>query len=303
MSPDRQKVIDGYRAALKNAGDAVKGQAVFAKACASCHKLGAIGSEVGPDLAALSGKSAEYLLIAILDPNRAVEARYIAYQATLTDGRIFAGILSAESSNSITLLSNDGKPQVILRRNLESLSSTGKSLMPDGVEKDVSVAAMTDLLAFLRSQAPLPRPKSFPGNKPSLVRIDKDGAFHLLASNAEIHGPRLELEKKYGNLGMWTHENDRAAWTVSVPAAGVYEVWLDHACAPGAAGNTFVLEADEVLLTAKVASTGSWDAYKTKRFGTVKLPAGQVRITMRSKGPIRGALIDLRGMRVTPVKR
>jgi putative heme-binding domain-containing protein len=302
LSPDRQKVIDSYLPALKKPGDKEKGKAIFTKACATCHKLGMIGSEVGPDLAALASKSAEYLLIAILDPNRAVEARYLSYQATTLDGRIFTGILTNETGNSITLLNNEGKSKVILRKNLESLTSSGKSLMPEGLEKDVSLSAMADLLAFLRSQAPAPRPKTQPGNKPATVRAEADGSLRLLASKAEIYGPNLVLEKQYGNLGFWSHEDDRATWTVVVPRAGEYEVWFDHACDGGAAGNTFVLEADEVLLTGKVASTGSWDTYKTARFGKVKLPAATVRITMRSKGAIRGALIDLRGVRLVPVK-
>jgi putative heme-binding domain-containing protein len=159
ISPDRQKVIDAYRPALSKTGDVMKGRAVYLKSCASCHKLGSLGTEVGPDLAALSGKPADYLMIAILDPNRAVEARYISYQATLLDGRIFPGILTSETGNSITLLNNDGKPRVILRKNIESLASTGQSLMPEGLEKDVPVDAMADLLAFLRSQTPAPAPK------------------------------------------------------------------------------------------------------------------------------------------------
>src|SRR5262249_6838860 len=97
VSADRQKVVDSYRGALKMAGDAGKGKAVFAKSCSSCHRLAGAGNDVGPDLAALSSKSAEYLLIAILDPNRAVEARYLAYRAELRDGRVLTGLLAAET--------------------------------------------------------------------------------------------------------------------------------------------------------------------------------------------------------------
>jgi putative heme-binding domain-containing protein len=302
VDPDRQKVIDAYRGALSRAGEAAKGKAVYEKSCAACHKLGGLGNEVGPDLAALRDKSAEYLLIAVLDPNRAVEARYVSYQAELADGRVRAGLVAGETGTSITLVGVDGKPEVVLRKDLERLTSTGKSLMPEGIEKDVSPEAMADLLAFLRSQAPLPRPKSFPGNKPEVVRAGKDGELRLTAQNAEIHGPSLVLEKQYGNLGLWQSPDDRAVWTVEVPRAGRYAVWLDHACDPSSAGNRFVLEADEVLLKAKAESTGSWDVYKQTRFGEVKLPAGRVRLTMRAEGRIRGALPDLRAVRLAPVK-
>jgi putative heme-binding domain-containing protein len=300
VSADRQKVIDSYSAALKMAGDAARGKAVFAKSCSSCHRLEGVGNEVGPDLAALANKSAEYLLIAILDPNRAVEARYLAYRAELRDGRVFTGLLLAETGTSITLVSNDGKPQPILRKNIESLASTGQSFMPEGLEKEVSTTAMPDLLAYLREQKPAVKPKSFPGNRPALVKADRDGSLRLLATNAEIYGPRLILEETYRNLGFWASANDRAVWTVEVPKAGQYEVWLDHACDGTAAGNRFVIEADKVLLEGKVASTGNWDTYRTLKFGTVKLPAGRLRLTMRSRGAIRGALIDLRMIKLVP---
>jgi putative membrane-bound dehydrogenase-like protein len=302
IAPDRQKVVDAYRPTLKQAGDVARGKAVFAKSCSACHRLEGVGNEVGPDLAALAGKSAEYLLVAILDPNRAVEARYLAYKADLHDGRTFTGLLSAETGTSITLVSNDGKPKVILRKNIESLASTGQSFMPEGLEKEVSTAAMTDLLAYLKAQQPPLKPKSFPGNRPALVKADRDGTLRLRATNAEIYGPRLVLEETYRNLGFWASANDRAVWTVEIPRAGSYEVWLDHACDTGDAGNRFVIEADELLLEGKVASTGSWDTYQRRKVGTVKLPAGRLRMTVRSQGAIRGALMDLRTVELVPVK-
>ena len=47
------------------------------------------------------------------------------------------------------------------------------------------------------------------------------------------------LESKYANLGYWSGDEDHADWTVEVKKAGKYTVWLDWACAPEAAGNTF----------------------------------------------------------------
>jgi hypothetical protein len=191
---------------------------------------------------------------------------------------------------------------VILRKNIDSLASTGKSLMPEGLEKEVSVKAMADLLAYLRARHPAVKPKSFPGNRPAPVRAEKDGSLHLRAISAEIYGPNLVLEAQYRNLGYWGHADDRAVWTVEVAKAGRYEVWLDHACDPSVAGNQFVLETVVVLLEGKVASTGSWDRYRTLKFGTVRLPAGRIRLTMRSRGAVRGALIDLRAIKLVPLK-
>jgi putative membrane-bound dehydrogenase-like protein len=300
LDKDRQKVIDSYRAVLTLKGDAMRGQPLFVKHCAACHKLAGIGNDVGPDLAALSDRSAQTLLIAVLDPNRAVEARYQQYLAEMKNGQIFSGVITAETSTSVTLTGADGKPQVILRKDLESLTSTGKSPMPDGLEKDLKPQDLADVFEFLRGTTPPLKRKTFDGNKPELVRPASDGSLGLKPATAEIYGKTLVLEQKYGNLGWWSSEEDHAAWEVEVPRAGKYSVWLDWSCQADSAGNRFLLLTPEGKLTGTVASTGDWDSYRQAKVGEVTLKAGRQRIIFRSVGKIRGALIDLRGLRLIP---
>src|SRR5262249_47447770 len=195
---------------------------LFTKHCAACHQLGGVGQAVGPDLASVGDKSPEALLIAILDPNQAVEARYINYRATTKNGLSFIGLLAAETGNSITLVGQDGKKQVVLRTDLEDLTSTGLSAMPEGFEKDLKPQDVADVIAFVRSSGPLPQMKAFEGNHPELVRPAADGALHLLSANCEVYGTTLILEKQYGNLGYWSSADDHAIWSVEVGRAGKY---------------------------------------------------------------------------------
>ena len=163
VNADRAKVVASYRAALTAKGDAVQGAKVFTKNCAACHQLGGIGQQVGPDFASIGDKSPEGLLIAILDPNRAVEARYVNYTAITKAGVTHSGLLQSETSTSITLVGIDGKKQAILRADLDELFSSGKSVMPEGLEKEISLEAMADLIAFLRSNlAPMLKRKTNP---------------------------------------------------------------------------------------------------------------------------------------------
>jgi hypothetical protein len=231
-----------------------------------------------------------------------VEARYVSYVAETKSGLTLTGVLTAETGSSVTLVGADGKPQTVLRTDLESLTSTGKSAMPEGLEKDLPPADLADLLVYVRGAGPRLVPKTFEGNKPETVRPAADGSLKLTAFNGAIYGPSLVLEKQYGNLGDWSSPDDRAVWTVAVPAAGRYEVWLDYACDNGSSGNTFTLQAGRAQLTGKVAGTGKWDAYKQVQVGTLALEAGERTVTLRSEGPIKGALIDLRGIRLVPVK-
>ena len=162
---------------LTTTGDAKRGAEGFRKSCAACHQLGGVGNAVGPDLASLGDKSPPALLIAILDPNRAVEARYVGYTAITKGGRTYSGVLAAETGNSITLVGADGKKIDILRSDLDELSSTGKSAMPEGLEKEIKPQEMADLIAHVRSQGPQPKRKVFAGNKPELVRPAGDGSL------------------------------------------------------------------------------------------------------------------------------
>jgi putative membrane-bound dehydrogenase-like protein len=302
IDKDRQKVIDTYKSALTIRGDPAKGQPLFAKNCSTCHKLAGVGNEVGPDLAAMKDKSPAVLLEAILDPNRAVEARYVSYTALTQNGLTITGLLHTETSNSITLVGTDGKPQTILRTNLERLQSTGKSAMPEGLEKDITPEQMADLLAYLTSALPQPKRKEFVGNQPALVKPNADGILNLRAENAEIYGTSLVFEPQFANLGWWTNEDDHAVWMIEVPKAGKYQVHFNYACADNAAGDSFVMTLGERRVSGKVAGTGAWESYRQIQVGEVELPPGQLRVVMRSEGKIRSALIDLRTVRLIPVK-
>jgi putative heme-binding domain-containing protein len=156
VNPDRQKVIDAYQSVLALNGDSSRGLQIFKKTCASCHQLGGVGHAVGPDLASVGDKSPQGLMTAILDPNRSVEARYINYLAVTKNGLTMTGVLASETGNSVTLLGPDGKQQVILRTDLEELVSSNKSVMPEGLERDLRPQDLADLIAFIRSSGGMP---------------------------------------------------------------------------------------------------------------------------------------------------
>ena len=153
-NPDRAKVLAAYDPAADKPGDPARGKAVFARVCAACHKLDGVGAAVGPDLAPLATKTPRYFLGEILDPSRNLDSRYVEYHAATADGRTVTGLLLSESATAVTLRGQQGKDETILRADLESLRGTAKSLMPEGLEKDVPVPDMADLLAYLTKASP-----------------------------------------------------------------------------------------------------------------------------------------------------
>jgi putative membrane-bound dehydrogenase-like protein len=303
VGPDRQKVIDVYQAALRLQPDSTRGLAVFAKNCATCHRLGNVGHDVGPALASVGDKSPQGLLTAILDPNRVVEARYVNFTAMTKRGQLFSGVLASETGNSITLTGPDNKQQVILRNEVDSLASTGKSLMPEGLEKEIPPQAMADLIAFVRSGVPLPARKQLAGNAPITVKPAHDGSLLLKAGAAEIYGRTLVLEQQFGNLGYWSSDDDHAVWSVETPRTTRYEVWLDWACPDQSAGKPFILRGGLADLTGRVAGTGGWEHYKQAKVGELVLAAGPQRLTFLPGRPLyASAMMDLRSIKLVPVK-
>jgi len=61
------------------------------------------------------------------------------------------GLLATETGSSITVLGAEAKSESILRSDIEELRSTGKSLMPDGVEKDFTHQNLADVIEYVRT--------------------------------------------------------------------------------------------------------------------------------------------------------
>lgn len=298
VQSNRQALIEQYVAVPEHVPDVERGRSVFRQHCAACHHLDGVGHRVGPDLAAFMDKSDLGLLTAILDPNRAIEDRYQDYLILSEDGRQHRGLISNETSNSLTLLAQEGKQIELLRNEIEEMAATGLSLMPEGLEKDIAPPAMADLLVYLRSS--VPPHKVFPGNEPDYPFVRDDGSIRLLATNARIYGPTLVFEQQYRNLGFWGSPEDRAVWTIRVPKTGRYEITLDYACADDVAGNRFVLQVAGQSAGGVVPGTGTWDEYSWHDVGVVQLEAGEHEVILRSDGPLQGSLMDLRSVILSP---
>src|SRR5262249_7261966 len=115
-APDRKKVLEAYQDTLTLKAEPARGKAVFKKTCATCHRLEEVGVEVGPNLlSALRTKTREGLLIDILDPSREVDPRYLNYQVMTKAGRVFSGMIVAETASSVTLRRAERAEDTILR--------------------------------------------------------------------------------------------------------------------------------------------------------------------------------------------
>ena len=147
----RREIIARYRKALAQPTDPARGKKVFKRICLACHRLDNEGHAVGPNLATVKNRTTSEILVHVLDPNREVSPNFLEYVVVTEDGRIKTGIIAAETATSITLRRAEGKQDTILRRDIETISSSGKSLMPEGLEKKITPREMADLLSFVSS--------------------------------------------------------------------------------------------------------------------------------------------------------
>jgi putative heme-binding domain-containing protein len=151
VATNRQKVLDAWQPVLSMQGDAKRGAEVFRQSCAVCHRLNDQGQDVGPNLETVREWTAEAMLTGILDPSRQFEPKFVAYTATTNAGETIYGVITGETGSSVTMKGLDGKDRAVPRTELQSLTSSNRSLMPDGFESSMSKQQMADLMQFLKA--------------------------------------------------------------------------------------------------------------------------------------------------------
>ena len=88
-------------------------------------------------------------MLDILDPSREVDPRYQNYVVTTKKGQSLTGLIATETASSITLRRGEKAEDVLLRSQIDEISATGKSLMPDGLETQLSKQDLADLIDYL----------------------------------------------------------------------------------------------------------------------------------------------------------
>ncbi|MCA9219449.1 MAG: c-type cytochrome [Planctomycetales bacterium] len=158
-NPAREQVIAEMRELLaRTPGDAERGEVAFHKLCGQCHKIHGRGLEVGPDITANGRNSYEQLLSNVFDPSLVIGAAYQPRVVITDSGRVLTGLLVEESDSRIVLKMQGGKQEVIPREDIDELTVSQLSMMPEGVEKQLTPQEIADLFAFLT----LDRPPSDP---------------------------------------------------------------------------------------------------------------------------------------------
>ena len=139
-----------FVAALGGVRDLKRGHEIFLSACATCHRVGDEGHDVGPDLLGQAGMSEESLLRDLLMPNERIRPGYETTEVRLRNGSVVVGLLKEDGATSLTMVQAGGVEQVLLRKDVMEPGRSPVSLMPPFAE-GLAPADAANVLAWLRS--------------------------------------------------------------------------------------------------------------------------------------------------------
>ena len=165
-NPAREQVIERMKATLKDArGDALAGAVVFKNVCGQCHKIYGEGQEVGPEITLNGRGSYEQLLSNVFDPSLVIGPAFQATTIATADGRVLTGLLVEDSPQRTVLKLQGGKLESVEKAAIEESKLSALSLMPEGIETQITPRDLADLFAFITLDRPPgdPSARSLPG--------------------------------------------------------------------------------------------------------------------------------------------
>jgi putative heme-binding domain-containing protein len=148
MAEKERKKITAEIAKAPGSGD--NGKAVFRRICIACHKWGGEGIEYGPAIDGLANRmKREDIVESILEPNAIVAPQFVTTTVETKSGAAFAGFITSENADELTLKVAGGATQVIKVADIKKRESQKVSSMPEGLANAMSPDEFLDLIEFL----------------------------------------------------------------------------------------------------------------------------------------------------------
>lgn len=136
-------------------GDVYEGQKLFRANCGKCHKLFIDGGDIGPDLTTYKRDDIPNMVLNVINPNAEIREGFENYLVLTDDGRVITGLMVERDNKVVVLRTAEGQTVTIDRESIEESRVLGRSLMPEGLLKQMTDEQVSDLFAYLRSTQPL----------------------------------------------------------------------------------------------------------------------------------------------------
>jgi putative heme-binding domain-containing protein len=153
-------------------GDAARGSQIFTAQCAECHRVGAVGGTLGPELTRIAEmRSREAVELAMRDPNASVAPGFRAVTLVTRRGERVEGVAKNEDAFSIQVATLDERLRAFRKSELAELTRETESLMPVFGPERLSATDFADVVAFLGTlRSPAARESSPAAASPSGVK-------------------------------------------------------------------------------------------------------------------------------------
>jgi putative membrane-bound dehydrogenase-like protein len=136
-------------------GDIRRGQAIFNSqkaACSSCHAMGYLGGHVGPDLTTIGQVRTEKdLLESIVYPSASFVRSFEPYVVKTKSDEDYNGVLKKDAPDEIILATGPSTEVRIARSDILDIRPSTVSVMPAGLDQQLTKQELADLVAFLKA--------------------------------------------------------------------------------------------------------------------------------------------------------
>ena len=91
------------------------------------------------------------LLMDILQPSKAIDNNFVSYSVVSDDGNSYTGLIVAETPHLDHAEDARGEDRGAVTGNVEEIRSNGISLMPEGLERNIPLQQMADVISFIKN--------------------------------------------------------------------------------------------------------------------------------------------------------
>jgi putative membrane-bound dehydrogenase-like protein len=266
--------VDRIRAEVSKKGDARKGKELYLNtkllACATCHRMEGVGGSVGPDLSRLwDTMSVEKILESIVEPSKEIKEGFQTYRLTTADGKVYTGLKVKDDAKEVVVRDAQGRDVRVDKDDVESLTPSKLSLMPDNVVSQITYAQFIDLLAFLKSKQQQeslrglvvesavagPFPADVKSQKADEIDGDKWKPLAAGANGKFDLKPAFDGDRSAVYVRAYVFAPKKQKATVAVESENPWRAWVNGSTADPKASEVQLKEGWNVLLV-KVANGG-----------------------------------------------
>ena len=154
-SPAKDDIVSKLRSEVEKPGDAAKGKELFVAVCQTCHKVGDVGNDFGPNLQGIGSHPPAEMLVHIVDPNRMVDDEHRTWNFKMKDGTQYSALIGSENPTFVKLKLPAGQTAELKVADIVSRERSPNSLMPEGFES-LGAEGLRNVIAYLRSVAVSP---------------------------------------------------------------------------------------------------------------------------------------------------